>query len=159
MICNDSKTKGGNTPIIERTRKLIWFTAVALSVLLGCREPVVPTGGNYRPVTSEMLSGAQFINHTNGDRFDDMQWTFSESNFEIVAGKNGIPDDICAALLPPDVDAKRITGDWVVINQLITFSNIEADGVATDQDLRTLPTMFTGVLRIQGARQYVFERK
>lgn len=66
--------------------------------------------------------------------------------------------DLPGRLLPEQVEATKIAGNWSVENDVITFTNITADGVPTDQEPRQLATMFTGVLRIVAGPQYVFDR-
>ncbi len=141
-------------------------SCVALGLLvgaLGCNTAateMMETGGNYGPVTRDMLSGASYKFATGRDRdYDDFQWTFSKATFEIKAGPNGLPPELSESLLPSGVTAAKIEGTWSVADDVITFSDIKADGESTKQEPRKLKTMFTGVLRIVAGRQYVFVRK
>lgn len=141
--------------------------ALILSVCLmfsGCGwSPPVPapvTGGDYGPVTPDMLAGATFNGRTGRDRsYDDLQWTFQDKTFLITAGKNGLPPVLASRLLPEGMEATEISGQWSLFNDVITFTEIKADGNATDQPPRTLDAMFTGVLRIEAGSQYKFLRK
>lgn len=118
------------------------------------------TGGDYGPVTPEMLAGATFNGRTGRDRsFDDLQWTFQKDTFEITAGTNGLPPVLAESLLPEGLTASEISGRWSVANDVITFTQIRADGEVVDQPPRTLQTMFTGVLRIVAGPQYKFNRQ
>ena len=137
---------------------------VAGIFLSGCdglqseKNPV--TGGDYGPVTTEMLAGATFNGRTGPDRsFDDLQWTFQEDTFQITAGKNGLPPVLAESLLPAGVTASEISGQWSVADNVVTFTQIKADGKDVDQLPRTLKTMFTGVLRISAGPQYKFTRR
>lgn len=139
-----------------RLRLLILFLA-----LTGCddRNKIVETGGNYGPVTREMLIGASYIGRTGkGSQGEDLTWTFEASTFRIKAGASGIPAELSQYLLPEGVIADEIQGDWSVQNDVITFTNIQADGTLIPQKPRNLKTMFTGVLRIVAGRQYKFRR-
>lgn len=138
-----------------------------LAALAGCngsRDPdppveVLETGGDYGPVTPDMLAGARLRFRTGrDDTYDDLSWTFDEETFRITAGVNGLPPVLAGRLLPEEVEATEITGNWSVDKDVITFTNITADGVHTNQEPRQLETMFTGVLRIEAGPQYVFDR-
>jgi hypothetical protein len=116
---------------------------VAGIFLSGCdglqseKDPV--TGGDYGPVTTEMLTGATLNGRTGRDRsFGDLQWTFEEDTFQITAGKNGLPPVLAECLLPAGVTASEISGQWTVANDVITFSQIVADDKDVDQLPRTL---------------------
>ena len=137
---------------------------VAVCVLAGCGD--LPsardreTGGDYGPVTQDMVAGATLINRTGKDtRFDDLQWVFHDDTFRITAGQNGLPPVLASQLLPDDLEATEITGRWAVKEDVITLTDMMADGVQLDQPPRTLRTIFTGVLRIQAGPQYVFSRQ
>ena len=155
---------------IRRVRCGLSGPAVAgtiLAVFAGCNgsgDPgspgeIMETGGNYGPVTPDMLAGAILRFRTGrDDTYDDLAWTFDVETFQITAGKNGLPPVLAGLLLPAEVEATEITGNWSVDNDVITFTNITADGVPTDQEPRQLETMFTGVLRIEAGPQYVFDR-
>jgi hypothetical protein len=117
------------------------------------------TGGDYGPVTTDMLIGATYTGRTGkSEQADQLTWTFGETDFQIKAGENGLPDDLKQMLLPVGVDAKVIEGNWSVDNDIITFTNISADGVLTEQEPRQLETFFTGVIRISAGGQYKFSR-
>lgn len=135
-----------------------------LVLFVGCerlaeqREERV-TGEDYGPVTHDMLAGASLRFRTGrDDTYDDLTWTFTEDTFQIRAGANGLPPVLSRRLLPEGVEATEITGNWSVESDVITFTDITADGVLTDQEPRQLKTMFTGVLRIEAGPQYVFDR-
>lgn len=129
--------------------------------LLGCDnsqpEEIRETGGDYPPVTRDMLSGAVFTGRTGNDRqYDGLQWTFQDETFRITAGENGLPPRLMSRLLPDPMTANEITGKWSVADEVITVTHVEAGGKPVDQPPRTLPTMFTGVLRISAGGQYKF---
>ncbi|GAB5440320.1 MAG: hypothetical protein Fues2KO_06690 [Fuerstiella sp.] len=150
------------TPFQQFVHRSVFL--VAVSVLAGCGdmppEKDRETGGDYGPVTQDMLAGAALINRTGKDtRFDDLQWVFHEETFRITAGQNGLPPVLASQLLPDDLEATEITGRWAVKDDVITLTDMMADGVQLDQAPRTLRTMFTGVLRIQAGPQYVFSRQ
>jgi len=135
---------------------------LSLIVLSGCnpKDEERVTGGDYGPVTHDMLNGASLRFITGRDEtYNDLAWSFDESNFLITAGANGLPPVLAGSLLPEGLEATEIAGNWTVADDVITFTNITADGVATDQEPRQLETMFTGVLRIQAGPQYVFDRR
>jgi hypothetical protein len=142
-----------------------WLATVTMGLLLlpGCNSdaPVehLETGGDYGPVTPDMLAGARLRFRTGRDEtYDDLTWIFDTETFRITAGENGLPPVLAGRLLPEGVEAREIAGNWSVENDVITFTNITADGVPTDQEPRQLETMFTGVLRIVAGPQYVFDR-
>ncbi len=111
-------------------------------------------------MTSGMLAGATLAGRTGRDKtFDDLQWTFQENTFQITASKNGLPPVLAERLLPQGVDASEISGQWTVADDVITFTEIRADGEVVDQPPRTLQTMFTGVFRIVAGPQYKFCRQ
>lgn len=118
------------------------------------------TGDDYLPVDAEMLTGAQYTGRTGGYEYDDLQWTFGEQMFEIIAGENGMPDDLMQTLLSSDTPPDRINGHWEVEGEELTLSNISADGKAIDQPPVTIRTMCTPVIRIEPrSAQYTFLRK
>lgn len=143
------------------TRCAMLVAAINFSGCDGLQSEKNPvTGGDYGPVTTEMLTGATFNGRTGRDRsFDDLQWTFQEDTFQITAGKNGLPPVLAESLLPEGVIASEISGQWTVANDVVTFTQIKADGKDVDQFPRTLKTMFTGVLRIVAGPQYKFTRR
>ena len=158
-----------NVPVSERLTACFWIAfGTMVSALVGAVQTgcdVVPppevrtTGGDYGSVTSEILSGAVFTSRTGRDRsYDDLQWVFHEETFSITAGKNGLPPVLANRLLPDGVTATEITGKWVVADDVITCTEIKADGEITDQPPRTLRTFITPILRIEAGQQYKFAR-
>ncbi len=152
--------KGRSRGLSIVTRCAVLVTAICFigcDGLLSQKKPV--TGGDYGPVTPEMLTGATFSGRTGQDRsFDDLQWTFQKETFQITAGANGLPPVLADSLLPEEVAASEIFGKWSVADDVITFTEIRADSKVVDQPPRTLKTMFTGVLRIMAGPQYKFTR-
>lgn len=143
------------------------LAVTVLAVFAGCNgsgdsgspDEIMETGGDYGLVTSDMLAGARLRFRTGRDEtYDDLSWTFDAETFRITAGENGLPPVLAGRLLPEGVEATEIAGNWSVENDVITFTNITADGVPTEQEPRELETMFTGVLRIEAGPQYVFDR-
>lgn len=135
---------------------------LAVHLLAGCdfapTEEVRDTGGDYGPVTHEILANARLTGRTGRDRsYDDLQWVFEEDSFLITAGTNGLPPVLASLLLPEGVNATEISGKWTVANNEITFTEIAADGELTDQPSRTLRTFLTPLLRIEAGEQYKFE--
>ena len=99
--------------------------------LLSQKKPV--TGGDYGPVTTELLTGATFNGRTGQDRsFDDLQWTFQKDTFQITAGANGLPPVLAERLLPEGVAASEISGKWSVADDVVTFTEIRGDGKVVD---------------------------
>ena len=106
-----------------------------------------------------MLAGAEFVRCTGrNDRYNDLQWVFQEETFLITAGRNGLPPDLAVLLLPDEVKATEISGKWAVTDDVITFTEMKANGELVDQPPRTLATMNTPLLRIDAGEQYIFSK-
>ena len=134
---------------------------IAFMALSGCdfqsSTEVRETGGDYGPVTHDILAGARFTGRTGRDRsYDDLQWEFGGESFLITAGENGLPPVLADRLLPDGVKAAEISGKWTVADDVITFTEITADGELIDQPPRTLRTFLTPLLRIEAGQQYKF---
>ena len=110
-------------------------------------------------VTPDMLIGAAYRGRTGGDEFDDLNWTFDDTHFRIVAGQQGLPNDLVDTLLPANTSGHRIDGRWSVEGEVLPVSELAVDGKSLDQPPRNLRAICTPVIRIQADKhQYMFAR-
>lgn len=137
----------------------------AILLAIGCdaappREVLVTGDDDDYMVAPGMLAGARFTSRTGRDRrYDDLQWEFRDETFLITAGENALPPELAIRLLPRNIEATEISGVWAVAGNVITFTEIAADGKATNQPPRTLRTFITPILRIEAGQQYKFSRQ
>lgn len=140
--------------------KTFYLGAIVPMLILGCGRVETDdrtTGSDFNPVYPEMLVGCQYSGRTGGSRYDDLQWTFDESSFEIIAGADGMPGDLAVTLLPPSTTADRIKGLWKVDGEVLTLFEISADEILIEQDPIEIATFCTPVIRIQPqSAQYMF---
>ena len=127
---------------------------VAIVSLPGCGQAIVPTGGNYPPVTTPQLAGKQ-MTHRTGQQATNFTWVFGEHEF-VIEGDD-IPTDLAEVMLGPGLSSNRIEGTWTIQpTEMIRFETTSGQPAGAVRSTE-LPIFFTGVIRIQSDdAQYCF---
>ena len=143
-------------------RKLLMAIAIALINYASCSKPDRqvtprgPLGGDYGPVTKELLRGKHICSSRQSGRFT---WFFSAEAFTIAKDGEPIPPDVLATVLGADARAEVIEGKWELAGRILTLSEIKADNKGGFEDVQLRPFR-TPVLRISfGEKQYVLQRR
>ena len=129
--------------------------AMAVICIAACSPPI-PTGGDYPPVSKEMLIGAEY-SHRTGREDWKLTWTFSDTEFVIKADGESLPPDLVESVTGMQEQAKQLKGTWDLAGEKLLVSDVKIDEetvVAGERSARIFPT---GVIRIQTSEaQYVF---
>lgn len=124
--------------------------------------------GNYAPVTADDVIAMKFNHYYTPEKKAhdaDFEWTFTEQEFVVKKAKGSIPGDLLEKLLPKDMQADEIRGEWKVEKKdglMLILTKIKVGGEKDKEKkdgleeaafniYRTAPT----VIRV-GEPQYVF---
>jgi hypothetical protein len=112
-----------------------WFCIVGLAAV-GCLA-ANPTStlaqGDYAPVTAKDVVAMKLNHYFTADKkshVPDFEWTFTEKEFVIKKGKGPIPADLLEQLLPKDMKADEIRGEWKIDKKdpLLVLTKIKVGG-------------------------------
>lgn len=135
----------------------VWIALVAVGGVAGCAPAPKATklrvGGIDSPVTTERLTGATLVSVNEGPV---VQWTFTQTGFDVHAGEKELPAEIVETLRGTGVAGEQIEGTWrfdADKSELVLTRRIE--GAEPNEFHVALPISGAGHVRVNlGSLQY-----